>query len=163
VAKAAAASIVLGLIIATATAPAATAGGLSSLSTTASHTGASTHAGSASKTHADGAAVTAPAATAAGLSTPTSLAGAFKEHAGPKKAGKFESVKGDGSGGIDWQKYVECWTPTDQGYLPPGQLWLIGGYEPGTEDEPGTEVEYINIENVRINDPRYRFEKLTSE
>ena len=54
-----------------------------------------------------------------------------------KHAGKFESPKGGKYGNIkvkggdtylDWQKYVECWTPTDQGYYPPGALAEAKGW-----------------------------------
>ena len=58
-----------------------------------------------------------------GVST-TSLSS--KKHAGTfesPKGGKYGNVKVKGGDTyLDWQKYVECWTPTDQGYYPPGAL-----------------------------------------
>ena len=52
-------------------------------------------------------------------------------------AGKFESPKGGkycnvkvkgGETYLDWQKYVECWTPKGQGYYPPGALAAAKGW-----------------------------------
>ena len=73
----------------------------------------------------------AAAATAAtsGVST-TSLSS--KTHAGrfeSPKGGKYGNVKVKGGDTyLDWQKYVECWTPKGQGYYPPGALAEAKGW-----------------------------------
>ena len=64
-----------------------------------------------------------------GVST-TSLSS--KKHAGTfesPKGGKYGNVKVKaGETYLDWQKYVECWTPKGQGYYPPGALAEAKGW-----------------------------------
>ena len=64
-----------------------------------------------------------------GVST-TSLSS--KNHAGrfeTPKGGKYGNVKVKaGETYLDWQKYVECWTPKGQGYYPPGALAEAKGW-----------------------------------